>query len=153
VSVIICIGISTIYWNHGAFCSHSLGKAIGMMEKWNFGPPWRDSVLIPSSGIIARITVKKWNVVYSVWAREYWVWKAGKCLFYKKCCIYIFCRWTSDIHFLLSPLKLRTITIKWIQFYSFDSLNPPSHYARTHDSNMPEFQHSNWGEAPDLEIR
>jgi hypothetical protein len=27
-----CIGISTIYWNHSAFCGHSLGKPHGMME-------------------------------------------------------------------------------------------------------------------------
>jgi hypothetical protein len=25
-----------------------------------------------------------------------------------------------------------------------ESLNPPFHYPRTHDSNIPEFQHSNW---------
>ena len=30
-----------------------------MMESWNVGSPWRDSVLIASSGIIAWITVKK----------------------------------------------------------------------------------------------
>jgi hypothetical protein len=47
-------------------------------------------------------------------------------------------------------LILRTITRKSIQFYSFDSLNPPFHNARTHDSNIPEFQHSNWGEARNL---
>jgi len=43
-------------------------------------------------------------------------------------------------------------------YIRFDSLNPPFHYPRTHDSakklhcvpNIPEFQHSNWGEAPNL---
>jgi hypothetical protein len=30
------------------------------MEQWNDGPPWRDSVLIASSGIIAWIIAKKW---------------------------------------------------------------------------------------------
>jgi hypothetical protein len=30
------------------------------------------------------------------------------------------------------------------------TINPTFHYPRTHDSNIPEFQHSNWGEAPDL---
>jgi len=28
-----------------------------------------------------------------------------------------------------------------------------THYSRTHDSNVPEFQHSNMGEAPTCEIR
>jgi hypothetical protein len=37
-----------------------------------------------------------------------------------------------------------------MQFYSFDSLSPPFQYPRTHHSNIPEFQHSNWGEAPNL---
>jgi len=27
-----CIEIFLIYWNHGAFCGHSLGKPHGMME-------------------------------------------------------------------------------------------------------------------------
>jgi hypothetical protein len=31
------------------------------LENWNVGPPWRDSVLITSSGIIAWIIVKKWT--------------------------------------------------------------------------------------------
>jgi hypothetical protein len=35
-------------------------------------------------------------------------------------------------------------------YIRFDSLNPPFHYPRTHDSNIPEFQHSNWGKAPNL---
>jgi len=30
------------------------------------------------------------------------------------------------------------------------TINPTLHYPRTHDSNIPEFQHSNWGEAPNL---
>jgi hypothetical protein len=33
-------------------------------------------------------------------------------------------------------------------YIRFDSRNPPFHYPRNHDSNIPEFQHSNWGEAP-----
>jgi len=37
-------------------------------------------------------------------------------------------------------------------YIRFDSLNPPFHYPRTHDSNIPEFQHSNWGEAPNLVV-
>jgi hypothetical protein len=32
----------------------------------------------------------------------------------------------------------------------FVSLYPLFHFPRTHDSNIPEFQHSNWGEAPNL---
>ena len=35
--IILCIGISTIHWNHGVFCGHSLGKPHGMMEYWNDG--------------------------------------------------------------------------------------------------------------------
>jgi hypothetical protein len=27
-----CIRISTIYWNHNAFCGHPFGKLHGMME-------------------------------------------------------------------------------------------------------------------------
>jgi len=38
-------------------------------------------------------------------------------------------------------------------YIRFDSLNPPFHYPRTHDSNIPEFHHSNWGEAPNLSFR
>ena len=34
------------------------------------------------------------------------------------------------------------------EYIPFDSLIPPFHYPRVHDSNIPEFQHSNWGEAP-----
>jgi hypothetical protein len=30
--VIKCIGISTIYWNHGIFCGHFLVESYGMME-------------------------------------------------------------------------------------------------------------------------
>jgi len=35
-------------------------------------------------------------------------------------------------------------------YIRIDSLNPPFHYPRTHDSNIPEFQHPNWGEALNL---
>ena len=30
--LIKCIGISTIYWNYGAFCGHCLGMPHGMVE-------------------------------------------------------------------------------------------------------------------------
>jgi len=30
------------------------------------------------------------------------------------------------------------------------AINPTLHYPRTHCSIIPEFQHSNWGEAPNL---
>jgi len=30
------------------------------------------------------------------------------------------------------------------------TINPTLHYPRTHYSTIPEFQHSNWGEAPNL---
>jgi hypothetical protein len=39
------------------------GKPDGIMEYWNAGPPWCDSVLTASSGIIAWITVKKSKAV------------------------------------------------------------------------------------------
>jgi len=35
-------------------------------------------------------------------------------------------------------------------YIRFDSLNPSFQYSRTQDSNIPKFQHSNWGEAPNL---
>jgi hypothetical protein len=35
-------------------------------------------------------------------------------------------------------------------YIRFDSLNPSFHYPRTHDSNIPELQHSNWCKAPNL---
>jgi hypothetical protein len=35
-------------------------------------------------------------------------------------------------------------------YIRFDYLNPTFLYPRTHDSNIPEFHHSNWGEAPNL---
>jgi hypothetical protein len=35
-------------------------------------------------------------------------------------------------------------------YIHFDSLNPQLHYPTTHDSNIPEFQHPNWGKVPDL---
>jgi hypothetical protein len=35
-------------------------------------------------------------------------------------------------------------------YICFDFLNPSFHNPITHDSNIPEFQHSNWGEAPNL---
>jgi len=35
-------------------------------------------------------------------------------------------------------------------YFRFDSLNPSFHYPRTHYSIIPEFHHSNWGEAPNL---
>jgi hypothetical protein len=28
------------------------------------------------------------------------------------------------------------------------TINPPDQYPKTHFSNIPAFQHSNWGEAP-----
>jgi hypothetical protein len=34
----------------------------------------------------------------------------------------------------------------------FDYLNPTFLYPKTHDSNIPEFHHSNWGEAPNLSL-
>ena len=33
-----------------------------------------------------------------------------------------------------------------------DSLKPPFHYPRTHDSNIPIFQHSKWSETPNLRL-
>jgi hypothetical protein len=34
--------------------------------------------------------------------------------------------------------------------FRLNSLDPPFHYSRTHYSNIPLFQHSNWGEALNL---
>jgi len=31
------------------------------------------------------------------------------------------------------------------------TINPTLHHPRTHYSNIPVFQHSNWGEAPNLQ--
>jgi hypothetical protein len=48
-------------------------------------------------------------------------------------------------------LKIRHYSEKINPNYiHFDSLNTPFHHPKTHDSNIPEFQHSNWGEAPSL---
>ncbi len=53
--------------------------------------------------------------------------------------------------FCFRPQKIRHYYEKInTNYIRFDSLNPPFHYPRTHDSNIPEFQHSNWGEAPNL---
>jgi hypothetical protein len=58
-----------------------------------------------------------------------------------------------NLHFMLMPVRhpfsafapentplLREDQYNYIRF---DSLNPPFHYPRTHDSTIPEFQHSN----------
>ena len=44
----------------------------------------------------------------------------------------------SDFNFIVNPVGSRTI-------------NPTLHHPRTHYSNIPVFQHSNWGEAPNLQ--
>jgi hypothetical protein len=44
--------------------------------------------------------------------------------------------------FGFGPRKYATIARISIQLNSFDTLNPPFHYPRAHDSNIPEFQHS-----------
>ena len=102
---------------------------------------------------------KEW---WNIGMMEYWVWKAEKDLSYKKFCIYILWWCPSDIHFLLPPIKYAyaTTTKKSIQISlrfskSTIPLSSPSRgvyepEARTHDSNIPWFQHSNWGEAPNL---
>jgi len=64
------------------------------------------------------------------------------------------------LHFMMMPVRypfsafvpentplLRENRYNYIRF---DSLNPPFHYPRTHYSIIPAFQHSNWGEAPNL---
>ena len=63
-------------------------------------------------------------------------------------------------HFMMMPIRhpfsvfapenTRLLRGNQYNYIRFDSLNPPFHYPRTHDSNIPEFQHSNWGEAPNL---
>jgi hypothetical protein len=55
--------------------------------------------------------------------------------------------------FCYRPRKYATNTRKSIKLNSFDSLKTPFHYHRTHDSNFPEFQHSNWGDAPNLSVQ
>ena len=74
---------------------------------------------------------------------EYWVWKAEKDLFYKKCCIYILWWCPSGIHFLLSPRKYASITRKSIQLYSFwysKSTTPIFQNPWFHHSIVPLFQ-------------
>ncbi len=40
------------------------------------------------------------------------------------------------------------------QFYRQDdnTINPTLQYPKSHFSNIPSFQHSNWGEAPNLDL-
>jgi hypothetical protein len=71
--VIKRLGIFTLVRNMAFFVAIHVGKPHGMMESWNVGPPWRNSVLIASSGIIAWIIIKNGYTMNSVWAREYWV--------------------------------------------------------------------------------
>jgi len=79
---------------------------------------------------------------------EYWVWKEEKAIFYKKYCIYILWWCPSIFCFRLENTPL--LRENQYNYIRFDSLNPLFHCPRTHDSNIPEFQHSNWGEAPNL---
>jgi hypothetical protein len=64
------------------------------------------------------------------------------------------------LHFMMMPVRHPFSTFapentpllreNQFNYIRFDSLNPPFHYPRTHDSNIPEFQHSIWGEASNL---
>jgi len=116
-------------------------------------------VLIASSGIISWIIVKKWTRYEFGLGQGILGIKSGKRSILQK---------MLYLHFMMMPVRhpfsafapestplLRENQYNYIRF---DSLNPPFHYPSTHDSakklhfvpNIPEFQHSNWGEAPNL---
>ena len=54
-----CIGIATIYWNHGLFCGHSLGKPYGMMESFHYSNCERSELTFCSYAGVSDIDFKK----------------------------------------------------------------------------------------------
>ena len=57
---------------------------------------------------------------------------------------------TSFFFSFFAPENTPLLRENQYNYVRFVSLNPPAHYPRTHNSNIPEFQNSNWGEAPNL---
>ena len=146
--------ISTIYWNHGAFCGHSLGKPHGMMgTQWSFSaivefwPALARFGVIASSGIIAWIIVKKWTRYEFGLGQGRLGMKSGKRSILQK---------MLYLHFMMIPVrypfsafdpkKITPLSRKnQYNYISLDSLNPPFQYSRTHYSIIPLFHHSNCG--------
>ena len=117
-----------------------------MMEYWNVGPPWRDSVLIASSGIKAWIIAKKWTLYKSGLGQGILGLKSEKRSILQKNVASSFMLMPARHPFsAFAPQNTLILRENQYNYIRFESLNPPFQYSKTHDSIIPLFHHSNCG--------
>jgi hypothetical protein len=123
-----------------------------MMEKWNVGPPWRDSVLSASSGIIAWIIVKKWTRYEFGLGQGILGMKSGKRSILQQRLYQHFMMIPIRHPFsALAPENTPLLRENQYNYMRLDTLSPPFHYplravgstSRRPEPKIPLFQNSN----------